>query len=98
MPQIQTTKDILLLVIAFCVLLFTVFIVWLLYYLIAIIRDIRKVTHSVEEKVEKLGKIIDLAKEKLDSSATQFALLVGAFKEIATLVMEKRAGRKEKKK
>lgn len=95
-PYIQTTKDILFLVIAFCALLFTIFLVWLIYYFIAIIRDVRKVTHSVEEKVEKVGRIIDLAKEKLDSSAMQFALLVSAVKEIAKLVIEKRAAKKKK--
>ncbi|MFH0853873.1 MAG: hypothetical protein V1891_00035 [bacterium] len=98
MIQIQTTKDIMFLVIAFCILLFTVFFAWLLYYFIAIIGDVRKITKSVEEKVEKVGKIIDMVKEKLDSSTTQFALLVGAVKEIIKIVIEKRAVKKETKK
>lgn len=98
MIQIQTTKDIMFLVIAFCVLLFTLFIVWLLYYFIAIIGDVRKLTKSVEEKVEKVGKIIDTVKEKLDSSATQFMIFTQAVKEIVKLVMEKRASKKEAKK
>ncbi|MFH1029939.1 MAG: hypothetical protein V1770_01625 [bacterium] len=97
MPQIQTTKDIMFLVIAFCILLLTVFAVWLLYYFIAIIRDVRKVTKSVEEKVEKVGRIIDLLKEKLDSSAMQFALLVSAIKEIVSFVSARRETKKKKK-
>ncbi len=97
-PYIQTTKDILFLVIAFCVLLLTVFLVWLLYYFIAIIRDIKKVVSSIEDKVEKVGLVIDLVKNKVDSSATHFILLVEAIKQIIKFAMERRATKKEVKK
>lgn len=98
MVYIQTTKDILFLVIAFCVLLFTIFLVWLFYYFIAIVRDINKVVSSVEDKVEKVGLVIDLVKNKVDNSATHFILLVEAIKQIIKFAMERREERREAKK
>ncbi|MFH1192163.1 MAG: hypothetical protein V1655_01685 [bacterium] len=98
MIPIQTTKDILFLVIAFCVLLLTIFLAWLLYYFIAIIRDVRKLTKSIEDKVEKTGAVIDLIKNKVDSSATHFILLVEAIKQIVKFAMERREAKKAAKK
>lgn len=97
MIQIQTTKDIMYLVISVFVLFFTIFGAWLFYYLIKIVRDAAKVMESVEDKVEKAGKLIDSAKEKIDNSAGHFILLMQTIKELVKFILDRREKRKEKK-
>ncbi|MFH0857110.1 MAG: hypothetical protein V1860_04405 [bacterium] len=97
MIQIQTTKDIMYLVISVFVLFFTIFGVWLFHYLIKIARDAAKVVEKVEDKVEKAGKVIDLAKEKIDNSAGHFILVVQTIKELVKFIIERREKRQEKK-
>ena len=72
----ETSKDILYLVIAFCVLWLTVFMCWLLFYFISIISNARKVAKSIHEKLEKVDEIINLVKGKVENSATHLAILV----------------------
>jgi hypothetical protein len=72
----ETSKDILLLVIAFCVLWFTVFLCWLLYYFISMVGSVRKIVKSVQEKIDKIDELIDLVKDKVNSSAAYLPLIV----------------------
>lgn len=74
--MLETSKDLLYIVIAFCVLWLTVFLCWLLFYFISIIGNVRKVVKSIQDKVEKIEGIIDLLKEKIESSATYLGLIV----------------------
>jgi len=95
---VTSSKDILFIVIAFCVLLLTIFIVWLLYYVIAVIRDARKVIKGMEEIVSKVESAVDFIKKKLDSSAGHIMILGEAVKQIMKFAMEKRAKVKAGKK
>ena len=72
----ETSKDILYLVIAFCVLWLTVFICWLLWQFISIISKVRRLVKSIQDKVEKIEGIIDLLKDKIEHSATYLGLIV----------------------
>ncbi len=72
----ETSKDILYLVIAFCVLWLTAFMCWLLFYFISIMSNSRKVIKSIHEKLEKVDEIINLVKNKVENSATHLAILV----------------------
>lgn len=97
-PMFQTTQDLLFIILAFCILTVTVFLVWLLYYGIRIMRDISRVVKGVEDKVEKVGKIIDTAKEKIDHSAGHFILMVETIKELVKFFVQRRSQREQKKK
>ncbi len=72
----ETSKDILYLVIAFCILWFTAFVCWLLFYFISIISSTRKIVKSAHDKLEKVDEIINLVKDKVGNSATHLAILV----------------------
>jgi len=74
--MLETSKDLLLIVIAFCVLWFTFFICWLLYYIISIIGSTRRIIKAIQQKVEKVDEVIDLVKSKIESSATYLGLIV----------------------
>jgi len=86
----ETSKDILFLVIAFCVLWFTVFVCWMLYYMISIIGKVRKVIGNVQEKIDQIDDLIKLIKEKINSSANNFSLMLNAVLKIVDFVKEKR--------
>lgn len=86
--MIETSKDILWLTIALCVLLVTVFFVWIMYYLAMILKDVRNVVSEVKNKIESFGEILNTIKNKVATSATVLttlgkgvADLIGLFKE-----------------
>ena len=72
----NTSKDLLYLVIAFCILWLTVFMCWLLYYFISIIGSVRRLVKSAEDKVNKIGEVIELLKDRINHSAAHLALIV----------------------
>lgn len=86
----DTSKDILYLVIAFCVLWFTVFICWLLYYFISIVGGVRKIIKSVQEKIEKVDEVINLVKDKVEHSATYLGLIVEGVSKLVQYFKDKR--------
>jgi hypothetical protein len=58
---IETSKDLLFVVLAFCVLWLTVFISWLLYYVIAIVRDAESLVRQVRGAVTKIDQLAGVA-------------------------------------
>lgn len=88
--MLETSKDILYLVIAFCVLWLTVFLCWLLFYFISIVGNVRKVIKSIQDKVEKIEAVIDLLKEKIEHSATYLGLIVEGVTKIVEYFKEKK--------
>ncbi|HPI67139.1 MAG TPA: hypothetical protein PKZ16_01155 [bacterium] len=74
--MLATSKDLLYLVLAFCVLWVTVFFCWLLYYFISIVGGMRKIVKSVESKIEKIDRLIDLFKDKIENSTNYLFMMV----------------------
>ena len=80
---IETSKDLLYIVLAFCILWLTVFLSWLLYYLIAIVRDTEHLVRQVRHAVEKVDELAHAAHDKMERSAASFTLVAQALKELA---------------
>lgn len=78
--MIADTKDILYLVLAFCVLWFTIFVCWLLYYFIAIMRDTRGMVKDVRDKIRKIDEAVRVVREKVEKSLSVFSVLADGFK------------------
>lgn len=89
--MIASSKDLLFLVLAFCVLWVTIFLCWALYYLIAILRDAKWTVQETREKVEMIGRLIDTIQEKIHSSGTYFGLATRAMMQFVEH-MQKRRG------
>ncbi len=87
--MLETSKDLLLVVLAFCILWFTVFVCWGLYYFIAILRNFSKVTSSIREKLETVDKILKLVKEKLEKGSNQVAIIADSVIKLVGFFMEK---------
>lgn len=100
---IETSKDLLFVVLAFCVLWLTVFLSWLLYYVIAIVRDMESLMRKVSGAVEKVDYLARVAQEKMERSAASLSVVAQAVKEIIVWAIQERSkmsadGRKTSKK
>ena len=70
----DSTKDILYLVIAFCILWVTVFLCWMFYYIAKILRN---TSHMVEEfrmKLQALSETVNHVRNKVESLSSLFTL------------------------
>lgn len=84
--MLENSLDLLYIVLAFCVLGFTVFVCWMLYQFISIVSTVRKISRSIEEKLEKVDELISLTKEKVESSATYITLFANGIEKIIGLI------------
>lgn len=86
--MLETSKDLLYVVLAFCALWLTVFICWGMYYIIAMMRDVTRLTTSVREKFELVDRILILLREKLEHSASHMSMITEAAIRIVNHFME----------
>jgi hypothetical protein len=91
---IETSKDLLFVVLAFSVLWVTIFLSWLLYYLIAIVRDAELLIRQVKNAVMKIDELAHAAHEKMERSAASFTLIAQAVKELVVWGIKEKAGKK----
>lgn len=85
---INYSKDILYLVLAFCVLWLTFFLAWLVYYLIASARQIHKATEMVKDEVEKISGLIHKIRTAIEIPSSIVTLIIEGLKKIAEMGAE----------
>lgn len=93
---IETSKDLLFVVLAFCVLWLTVFISWLLYYVIAIVRDAESLVRQVRGAVTKIDQLAGVVHEKMERSAASLTLIAQAVKELIVWGIQERGKMKDR--
>lgn len=86
---LESSKDILYLVLAFCALWFTAFVCWLLWYLISILRDATRIIHEIHEKITAIDHAVHSAKEKLEAYFGSFGVASAGIKMLGSY-LEKR--------
>ena len=91
--MIETTKDILYLVISFVVLLLTIFLCWAIYYVAMILKEFKKIVFDVRKKIELVETVLNVLKEKIEHTSSYMKLLV----ESAGNIVEFLKDRKEEK-
>ncbi len=96
--MIESTKDILYIVIAFCVLWFTIFVCWAVYYVAMILREVRTVMADARQKIALLEKVLMAFKEKLESTSSHMKLLIETALNVAEYIKERKSGKKTAKK
>ena len=94
----ETSKDLLLIVLAFCILWFTIFICWAIYYFAQILRQLNKTLKSLSNVIEKVSGLVDFVKEKLDLTSNILALLITGVKEGVEYLQDKKKTKRGKKK
>ena len=94
----ETSSDILNLIIALSVLLFTVFLVWAIYYLIASLRKIFKIAKDVETGVQKVIDTADVVKKKVKQSSSYLYMAGEVAKRVVDIMGDKKPSAKASRK
>ena len=95
--MLETSKDLLYIVIAFCVLWLTVFICWSMYYMISMLRTMHQITSGVRDKLDLLDKILKLVKDKLEKGSNHISVIADSVIKLVGLAMEKQGKAASKK-
>jgi uncharacterized protein YoxC len=85
----ETSGDILNLVIAISVLLFTVFLVWTIYYVLASLKKVYKIVNELDKGVKKALETIDTIKEKVNKSTSYLYVAGEVAKKVVNLMKDK---------
>jgi predicted PurR-regulated permease PerM len=85
----ETSGDILNLVIAISVLLFTVFLVWTIYYVLASLKKVYKIINDLDQGVKKILETIDTIKQKVNKSTSYFYIVGEVAKKVVNLMKDK---------
>jgi hypothetical protein len=96
--MIESSKDILYIVISIAILLLTIFTVWGMYYLIMILREAKKMITDMRKKIELVEKVLIAAKERLESTSSHMKLLVETALNVAEYVKDRKTEKKSTKK
>jgi hypothetical protein len=92
--MIETSKDLLYVVLAFSVLWLTIFISWTLYYVIMMLRQANQLVGSFKEKVEKISQTVEKIRDKFDHTSAYIGLVGKAVEKLIDFI----GGRKKKSK
>ena len=87
--MLNTSADILNIILAISIAVLTFFLCWALYYFIVSVQKIYNLTRRIEVGVSKAEEILDLAKNKLKNSSAYFMILAEVAKRALDFVKEK---------
>ena len=88
--MLETSKDLLNLVIAFCILWFTVFLCWMLFYFASILKKVNEVMGKMTGTLDAVPQFFTKAKEKLDSFGSSLSVILGLSQRIFDKVVDKK--------
>ena len=87
---LESSKDILYLVLAFCALWFTAFVCWAMYYLISILRDASRTVKDVHDRIRSIEEMIRGVREKIEQSFGSFGIVAAGMKMLASYLKERK--------
>jgi len=96
--MLETSKDLLYIVIAFCVLWLTVFMCWTIYYVAMLLKQAYDLTRGFRNKLERLDDLMDLAKRRLENSGSHLALMAEGVGQLVKYLVNKKTQKTTKKK
>lgn len=86
--MIESSKDILYLVIAFCVLWVTVFLCWMLYYVMRILKNTNQIVEEFRTRLQMLTEAVDYLRGKVENIHSLLSVtgsgMAGAVKNMVT--------------
>ena len=93
---LESSKDILFLVLAFCVLWFTAFLCWALYYVITILRDASNAVSEIRDRIAAIDDAVRMVREKVESSLGSFGVAASGFKLLSSYLSKRKEKAVEK--
>lgn len=89
--MLENSKDLLNIVIAFCVLWLTIFICWVIYYFAMILKRVYQVMETFTKTLDAIRDFFEKTKEKVANLGTTIAAAVEIGKKVSEYVSEKKA-------
>jgi len=96
--MIESSKDILLIVIAFSVLWLTIFLSWAIYYVAQILKQARDMVRNVRETLTLFEKVLSTIQRKIETSSSHLAFLVESVKQGVQFMSERKIKKTTRKK
>ena len=93
--MLETSQDLLFIILAFCALLLTVLMSFALFYVVMILRNANKMITEFRKKLERMDEIIDFLKDKLGEGFATFAVLAKGVLKIVEIFRETKRKRKK---
>jgi hypothetical protein len=96
--MLQTSKDLLFIILGVSIFGFTVFICWAIYYVVMMLRQANDMLTEFRANMKRLEEVLGGIKEKIEHSASYLSLLVEVARQGLTFMREKKEkkGRKSK--
>lgn len=94
--MLNTSGDILNLVLALAIAVLTIFIVIAIYYFIASIRKVHNVINKIEDGVVKAEEVVSLVKNKINSSSSHLMVVAEFAKQAIKLASDQEWFKKKK--
>ena len=88
MYLIQDSKDLLFVVLSFCILWLTIFLAWFIYYLAMVTREFYKASKEMRERIKKVDEAIDAIKSKVEHSVSYLSLIGDGVKKLIEVIRE----------
>jgi len=95
--MLETSKDLLYIVIAFCVLWFTIFICWMIYYVAMILKRVHMVMETFTKTLDSIRNFFDHAKEKVNNFGNTIMTAVEVGQKVADYVKDRQEKSSAKK-
>jgi len=96
--MLDTSKDVLNIVIASCIGAFTIFVCWMLWYVIRVMRQVNSLIDNVKAKIEAIDGILKTIHAKIDHSASALSVLGKGVGQIMEFVKNRRENKSKKTK
>lgn len=95
--MIETTKDLLYLILSFVILLLTIFLCWAIYYVAMILREFKKIVFDVRRKIELVETVLNAFKDKIEHTSSYLKLLVESAGNIVEFLKDRKEEKEKKK-
>ena len=88
--MLDSSKDLLFIVLAICAIAFTTCACWLLYYFIAMVKDVYQITKGIKKKIDLVDDILKTIKEKINSTASYVGLIFGSLEKLVSYFQQRK--------
>lgn len=95
--MLETSKDLLWIVLSFCILWFTIFVCWAIYYVIAMLKNVNDLVRDIKEKIGTVESFFTSLKDKIEKSSSSINALVNVGNQVAQYVKSRTEDKKPKK-
>ena len=89
--MLETSKDILFLVIAFCVLWITVFLCWMFYYVTRILKNANQIAEEFRSRLQMLTEAINYVRGKVENIHSLLGMAGGGMAGMVKNMVSKKA-------